>query len=218
MPASQTLVVFIVHHGRQIGLLACSLQAEFWCCWSSCGGFALRCGLLCVQSDVQKAELSTAVRKALYASKITSYAQGLNIIRAKSIAMGWGIEMGELTRIWKVRHAHQLCFRPPPTVLLQTVPAVVCNFHLCNFILCCIGRRIRDTYAYVTKAHVQGGCIIRAGFLDDIKNAYKRNPDLENLVLDDWFANKLAERQDAWRDVVKIAITNGKSNIDLKTF
>ena len=56
----------------------------------------------------------------------------------------------------------------------------------------------------------QGGCIIRAGFLDDIKNAYKRNPDLENLVLDDWFANKLAERQDAWRDVVKIAITNGE--------
>jgi len=58
---------------------------------------------------------------------------------------------------------------------------------------------------------LQGGCIIRAGFLDDIKNAYKRNPDLENLVLDEWFANKLAERQDAWRDVVKIAITNGQS-------
>ncbi len=58
---------------------------------------------------------------------------------------------------------------------------------------------------------MQGGCIIRAGFLDDIKNAYKRNPDLENLVLDEWFANKLAERQDAWRDVVKIAITNGQS-------
>ncbi|DBA68188.1 hypothetical protein WJX79_010020 [Trebouxia sp. C0005] len=106
-------------------------------------------------SNVQKSELSTAVRKALYASKICSYAQGLNIIRAKSISMGWNIEMGELTRIWK------------------------------------------------------GGCIIRAGFLDDIKNAYKRNPDLENLVLDEWFANKLAERQDAWRDVVKIAITNG---------
>lgn len=60
---------------------------------------------------------------------------------------------------------------------------------------------------------VQGGCIIRAGFLDDIKNAYKRNPDLENLVLDDWFAKKLAERQDAWRDVVKIAITNGRSSV-----
>lgn len=54
------------------------------------------------QSDANKAELSTNVRKALYASKICSYAQGLNIIRAKSIAMGWNIEMGELTRIWKV--------------------------------------------------------------------------------------------------------------------
>jgi len=56
-----------------------------------------------LQSNVQKSELSTAVRKALYASKICSYAQGLNIIRAKSISMGWNIEMGELTRIWKVR-------------------------------------------------------------------------------------------------------------------
>ena len=57
---------------------------------------------------------------------------------------------------------------------------------------------------------LQGGCIIRAGFLDDIKNAYKRNPDLENLVLDDWFADKLVERNDAWRDVVKLGITNGQ--------
>jgi len=64
---------------------------------------------------------------------------------------------------------------------------------------------------------LQGGCIIRAGFLDDIKNAYKRNPDLENLVLDEWFANKLAERQDAWRDVVKIAITNGQSQSGLRS-
>lgn len=55
-----------------------------------------------MQSDANKADLSTAVRKALYASKICSYAQGLNIIRAKSISMGWNIEMGELTRIWKV--------------------------------------------------------------------------------------------------------------------
>lgn len=55
-----------------------------------------------LQSKVDKAELSTSVRKALYASKICSYAQGLNIIRAKSISMGWNIEMGELTRIWKV--------------------------------------------------------------------------------------------------------------------
>ena len=64
---------------------------------------------------------------------------------------------------------------------------------------------------------MQGGCIIRAGFLDDIKNAYKRNPDLENLVLDDWFARKLAERQDAWRDVVKIAITNGGLSVGSPT-
>ena len=63
---------------------------------------------------------------------------------------------------------------------------------------------------YDSAAVLQGGCIIRAGFLDDIKNAYKRNPDLENLVLDDWFADKLVERNDAWRDVVKLGITNGQ--------
>ena len=42
-----------------------------------------------------------AVRQALYASKICSYAQGMNIIRAKSEEMGWGVDLGALARIWK---------------------------------------------------------------------------------------------------------------------
>ena len=42
------------------------------------------------------------VKDALYAAKITSYAQGMNIIRAKSQAMGWNIDLGGLARIWKV--------------------------------------------------------------------------------------------------------------------
>ena len=42
-----------------------------------------------------------AVRDALYASKICSYAQGMNLIRAGSEAYGWNINLGETARIWK---------------------------------------------------------------------------------------------------------------------
>merc|ERR1712057_87752 len=72
---------------------------------------------------VEKQQLMNDVRQALFASKICSYAQGMNIIKAKSMEQEWDIPMGELARIWK------------------------------------------------------GGCIIRAGFLDQIKEAYKSNPE-----------------------------------------
>lgn len=51
--------------------------------------------------SVDKAELVKNVRAALYASKICSYAQGMNIIRAKSEAQGWGVDLAALARIWK---------------------------------------------------------------------------------------------------------------------
>ena len=63
----------------------------------------------------------------------------------------------------------------------------------------------------MTFSLLQGGCIIRAGFLDDIKQAYERNKELENLILDDWFAERLAERQNSWRETIKLAITSGKN-------
>ncbi|AQK79959.1 6-phosphogluconate dehydrogenase1 [Zea mays] len=52
-------------------------------------------------SPVDKAQLVEDVRQALYASKICSYAQGMNIIKAKSAEKGWGLNLGELARIWK---------------------------------------------------------------------------------------------------------------------
>ena len=55
----------------------------------------------------------------------------------------------------------------------------------------------------------KGGCIIRAGFLDRIKQAYERNPDLNNLLVDPDFAKDLADRQAAWRRVVSLAVTSG---------
>ncbi|KAJ4752155.1 hypothetical protein LUZ62_031285 [Rhynchospora pubera] len=102
-----------------------------------------------------KRQLIDDVRQALYASKICSYAQGMNLIRAKSNEKGWDLNLGELARIWK------------------------------------------------------GGCIIRARFLDQIKKAYQRNPNLANLIVDEEFAREMVQRQAAWRRVVEIAMGSG---------
>jgi 6-phosphogluconate dehydrogenase len=55
----------------------------------------------------------------------------------------------------------------------------------------------------------RAGCIIRSVFLDKIKAAYDRNPDLSNLLLDDFFKEKIEKAQDAWRNVVATAISHG---------
>eukprot|EP00897_Mesotaenium_endlicherianum_P000070 jgi/Mesen1/10063/ME000730S09356 len=107
--------------------------------------------------NVDKQQLVDDVRKALYASKICSYAQGMNLIRAKSLEQGWDLNLGELARIWK------------------------------------------------------GGCIIRAVFLDRIKQAYDRNDALASLLVDPAFAKEMVERQGAWRRVVTLAIQAGVS-------
>ncbi|KAJ7530154.1 hypothetical protein O6H91_15G082100 [Diphasiastrum complanatum] len=106
---------------------------------------------------LDKKQLIDDVRKALYASKICSYAQGMNLLRAKSLEKGWNLNLGELARIWK------------------------------------------------------GGCIIRAAFLDRIKKAYNRNPNLASLLIDPEFAREMVERQAAWRRVVSLAISVGVS-------
>ena len=100
-------------------------------------------------------ELVTTVRDALYASKIISYAQGLDLIRAKSEELDWGIDPGAVARIWR------------------------------------------------------GGCIIRARFLNDITDAYSRNPGLANLMLDEHFTEILNGSQQHWRQVVALAVSNG---------
>jgi 6-phosphogluconate dehydrogenase len=48
----------------------------------------------------------------------------------------------------------------------------------------------------------RGGCIIRAAFLERIKAAYDREPDLENLLLDPYFTDAVNKSQDAWRSIV----------------
>ncbi|MDP4164609.1 MAG: NADP-dependent phosphogluconate dehydrogenase [Bacillota bacterium] len=55
----------------------------------------------------------------------------------------------------------------------------------------------------------RGGCIIRAGFLHKIKEAYDRNPELENLLLDPYFQSITENYQDAAREIVSTAIKTG---------
>ncbi|MEX1040384.1 MAG: decarboxylating NADP(+)-dependent phosphogluconate dehydrogenase [Pirellulaceae bacterium] len=55
----------------------------------------------------------------------------------------------------------------------------------------------------------RGGCIIRAKFLDHIKDAFDEDPNLSNLLLHPFFNDAVAKAQDGWRNVVKTAITLG---------
>ncbi len=55
----------------------------------------------------------------------------------------------------------------------------------------------------------RGGCIIRARFLDRIREAYDRDADLPSLLVDDAFGSAVADAQDAWRRVVTTAVQLG---------
>jgi 6-phosphogluconate dehydrogenase len=63
---------------------------------------------------------------------------------------------------------------------------------------------------YQTIAKIwRGGCIIRAGFLDDIRCAFDRKPDLSNLLMDAEFGTAVASRQDSLRRIVGTAVAHG---------
>lgn len=102
-----------------------------------------------------KAAFIEAVRKALFASKICSYAQGFAQMRAASDEYDWNLRYGDIAMIFR------------------------------------------------------GGCIIRARFLQNIKDAYDRDPALRNLLLDSYFKNIVESYQDAWREVVQTAVAYG---------
>jgi 6-phosphogluconate dehydrogenase len=55
----------------------------------------------------------------------------------------------------------------------------------------------------------RGGCIIRAVFLDRIKEAFDKDPNLENLLLAPYFADAVDKAQDSWRHVAATAATLG---------
>jgi 6-phosphogluconate dehydrogenase len=55
----------------------------------------------------------------------------------------------------------------------------------------------------------RGGCIIRSAFLGRIKDAFDKKADLNNLLMDAWFKNKIDECQASWRRVVAKAVELG---------
>ena len=55
----------------------------------------------------------------------------------------------------------------------------------------------------------RGGCIIRSAFLGKIKEAYDKNPELNNILLDDYFRDTVVGAQEGWRRVAVNAITTG---------
>ena len=97
------------------------------------------------------------LRKALYVSKIVSYAQGYLLMREKAKEHGWNLNYGGIALMWR------------------------------------------------------GGCIIRSVFLGKIKQAFDKNPNLENLLLDPFFAQIAEQAQGSWRRVVCSAVENGIS-------
>jgi 6-phosphogluconate dehydrogenase len=105
--------------------------------------------------DGDKQAFVNDLRQALYASKLVSYAQGYQLMRAAAAHYGWNLNYGGIALMWR------------------------------------------------------GGCIIRSVFLGKIKEAFDKNPNLENLLLDPFFADIVGKSQAAWRRVVVKATEMG---------
>jgi 6-phosphogluconate dehydrogenase len=102
-----------------------------------------------------KAEFIENVRRALYCSKMISYAQGYMLLREAAKEQGWHLNMGGIALMWR------------------------------------------------------GGCIIRSQFLGKIKDAYDKNPEIENLLMDEFFSGVLNKEQGGWRKALIAAIELG---------
>ncbi|MGB9586487.1 MAG: NADP-dependent phosphogluconate dehydrogenase, partial [Anaerolineales bacterium] len=55
----------------------------------------------------------------------------------------------------------------------------------------------------------RGGCIIRAQFLNDVRQVFQEQPDLPNLMLAPFFRQALFNAQDTWREVIRTAVAIG---------
>lgn len=94
-------------------------------------------------------------RRALYCSKVISYAQGYMLLREAAKEQAWNLNLGGIALMWR------------------------------------------------------GGCIIRSRFLGKIKEAYDKNPQLSNLLADEFFSKLLNDYQPSWRRALVRAIEHG---------
>jgi len=95
------------------------------------------------------------IEKALYASKIVSYAQGYSLMRSAAKTYNWNLNYGGIALMWR------------------------------------------------------GGCIIRSVFLGKIKEAFDKDHELSNLLLDPFFKEKVEDAQANWRNVCAQALLGG---------
>lgn len=109
----------------------------------------------CPVFDGDRTAFLNDLRDALYASKIVSYAQGYQLMRASASHYNWNLNYGGIALMWR------------------------------------------------------GGCIIRSVFLNKIYEAYVRNSELTNLVLDEFFASELKRAHAAWRRICSHAMLGG---------
>jgi len=105
--------------------------------------------------DGDKRQLITAIKDALYASKIISYAQGYDLFKEAAKEYNWDLNYAGIALLWR------------------------------------------------------GGCIIRSVFLNKIADAYNKSPELENLLLDEYFVEQMKLVQEGWRKVVTTAVEQG---------
>ena len=95
------------------------------------------------------------LKHALYASKIISYTQGFQLLKAASNEYKWNLNFGDIALLWR------------------------------------------------------GGCIIRSVFLEQIKDAYNKDKNLSNLLMDPFFNEIINKSQKGWRFIIKEAVSYG---------
>jgi 6-phosphogluconate dehydrogenase len=139
---------------------------------------------------------STLVTEAVYARCLSAMKDGR--VRASKVLKGpdskyTGDRAKFINQIRDALYASKICSYAQGFVQLQAA-AVEHNWPL-NFGNCALLWR--------------GGCIIRAVFLDRIKEAFDADPNLENLLLAPYFQKAVSEAQDGWRHVVATAAQLG---------
>lgn len=105
--------------------------------------------------DGDKKAFIEDIKKALYVSKIVSYAQGYALMKEAAKSNHWDLNYGGIALMWR------------------------------------------------------GGCIIRSVFLGKIKEAFDKNHELNNLLLDPYFKHAVEENAASWRKVIATAVMNG---------
>ncbi|MGB8644656.1 MAG: NADP-dependent phosphogluconate dehydrogenase [Anaerolineae bacterium] len=115
----------------------------------------------------------------------------------------------------KVLPGPQATYQGQPADLIAAVRDALYMAKICSYaqgmaLLRAAGREYNYTLDYGAIAAIwRGGCIIRAQFLNRITEAYRRNPDLPNMLLDEAFRAEVTRRQDALRHVVQTAVALG---------